>query len=56
MASQMLQTPNHPPPTQGRIFINVAEQPLKIFVEPSEVPNRTRLIRTLKVRHYICGV
>ncbi|RPD82465.1 hypothetical protein L226DRAFT_27057 [Lentinus tigrinus ALCF2SS1-7] len=40
--------PNHPPPTQGRIFVNTAQQPLRVFVEPSEVPNRTKLIRTLK--------
>ncbi|KAI0698437.1 hypothetical protein C8T65DRAFT_12796 [Cerioporus squamosus] len=35
-------------PSQGRTSSDRAQQGLKIFVEPIEVPNRPKLIRTLK--------
>ncbi|TFK94456.1 hypothetical protein K466DRAFT_593630 [Polyporus arcularius HHB13444] len=37
-------------PSQGRIFRNSAQQGLRIFIEPIEVPNRPKLIRTLKAK------
>ncbi len=45
-----------PPPSSTdkvvkRLFVDSASQPLKIFVEPSEVDQRPKVVRTLKV----CG-
>ena len=45
------QSDQGPPSSQvvKHIFVDPAQQPLKIFVEPTEVVQRPKLVRTLKV-------